>query len=279
MSRRQFRGGFTLIELLVVIAIIALLIGMLLSAVQKVRDSGAKSVCYNNLHQIGVAIHKFHDDLGMLPTAGVAPWWGPNFEGSDPAPPRRQHAGWGYQILPFMDQAPLYKRTDPWNYNVKNYQCPGRRSDVTCQWTGCFLNDYVGMTPDGDYWGWGEKNGAIVRYGTPIRMAALTDGFTQTVMITEKRLIRSNYNTGDWHDDRGWSDAWDPDIMRASYLPPQQDSNDNWWDTPYQAGSAHMNGVQTLFADSSVRTILYAISQSTWQGMCHRSDNAIIIDP
>src|SRR3978361_1602920 len=108
MVSRSRKLGFTLIELLVVIAIIAVLIALLLPAVQQAREAARRTQCKNNLKNIGLACHNYHDSAGQFPqntdgrtlaaAMGVGGWQGPG------------SYGWVIMALPFLDQAPLYNK-------------------------------------------------------------------------------------------------------------------------------------------------------------------------
>ena len=98
------RSGFTLIELLVVIAIIAILVALLLPAVQQAREAARRTQCRNQLKQMGIAIHNFHDVRLRFPTGGAVPWaWSNRDDDVDQGP------GWAYQILPYVEQNRLQK--------------------------------------------------------------------------------------------------------------------------------------------------------------------------
>jgi prepilin-type N-terminal cleavage/methylation domain-containing protein len=142
---RQVRSrGFTLIELLVVIAIIAILIGLLLPAVQKVREAATRAQCQNNLKQMALAVHNHHGTYGILPTAGDPFYYNFNrtLNGTTPCTTVQQSWGWMYQILPFMEQDNLWNHYEAdsnpntlqfqGDYFIlanipKSYNCPSRR--------------------------------------------------------------------------------------------------------------------------------------------------------
>ena len=113
------RSGFTLIELLVVIAIIGILIALLLPAVQQSRAAARRAQSMNNLKQIGLAMHNFHDTYGHLPDDGNWEycWWafGPPWNANPPRPAMSEACGWIYKILPFLDQGGLYNN---WRFDI-----------------------------------------------------------------------------------------------------------------------------------------------------------------
>src|SRR5689334_11791668 len=116
MRRLTTRRGFTLIELLVVIAIIAILIGLLIPAVQKVRESAARLQCANNLKQIGLAAHAYHDANKKFPPAVLMPYAN---EESDPLCGGAAYPfgpNWAVFLLPCIEQQPLFQQANPASY-------------------------------------------------------------------------------------------------------------------------------------------------------------------
>lgn len=151
------RSGFTLVELLVVIAIIGILVGLLLPAVQQAREAARRMSCQNNLKQIGLAAHNFESAYKRFPTAGANGdmYW--DFQNKPGAGHNYENAGWGYQILPFIEQNALYLRrsVDGW-FNggteslartpVPMYNCPSRGPRIAnLGWTTVRLGDYAGF--------------------------------------------------------------------------------------------------------------------------------------
>lgn len=127
-----------------------------------------------------------------------------------------------------------------------------------------------------------DWNGVHLGFTKTISISKITDGTSKTLVIGEKRLVPSKYDRGEWHDDRGWTDGWDPDIMRSTMFPFAADSEEP--DTsrngdhplPYGFGSAHSGVMNAVFADGSVHAISYEIDNENLNRLGNYFDDEIL---
>jgi prepilin-type N-terminal cleavage/methylation domain-containing protein/prepilin-type processing-associated H-X9-DG protein len=203
------RRAFTLVELLVVIAIIGILIALLLPAVQAAREAARRSQCSNNLKQIGIALHNYHDTFKTLPPG----WFTPNGMPGD----SRYCWAWSAAILPFMEQGALQDASQYGKINihtasgtpalltilqtpVPTYRCPSDIGPATNNWLAIRSNrmatsNYVG-THNSDYW---DKNGDPEQGGIFIenegtRFRDIRDGLSNTLMVGERKWSFQDVN-------------------------------------------------------------------------------------
>lgn len=211
------RNGFTLIELLVVIAVIGVLVGLLLPAVQKAREAARRSSCTNNLKQIGVALHNYHDAHRVFPasyladTVTVATRDPNSYDGPN-------GFAWGAMLLPSLDQSALYRQFDtrrpcwdavnagPAQTRLAVFLCPSAtNSDGTMSVRDASGNvlatfgrsTYVANAGQEEPWGflqvdyYGLADGPMFR-NSRVRAADVTDGLSSTVFIGEHSSVLSN---------------------------------------------------------------------------------------
>ncbi len=201
------RGGFTLIELLVVIAIIAVLIALLLPAVQQAREAARRSQCKNNLKQLGLALHNFHDTFNRFPAGtnpDIEPWKTP---GSTDA---NYGSNWKIFILPYIDQAPIYGK---WQFNTSSgysnsnnitpllaknmisvYRCPSSTlPDFSTRWHQTMYTSYTALSGStGDATAYAAAGGGLVSdkgvlgNKSMTKIKDITDGTSNTIMVGEQ---------------------------------------------------------------------------------------------
>jgi prepilin-type N-terminal cleavage/methylation domain-containing protein/prepilin-type processing-associated H-X9-DG protein len=300
-SPMKSRSGFTLIELLVVIAIIGVLIGLLLPAVQRVREAASRLKCENNLKQIGLALHSYHDRMNGFPAgyeSKVAP------DNSDLGP----GWGWGAYLLDDLEQGNLQKQirfdlqiSDPANAAarvavVSPYVCPSAAGVSTFTVVDANGNpicdvarsNYVAMNGvlgvSSDAW---DNNGAFVR-NTRMRTKHIEDGLSNTLFIGERAMNMSNVTwTGavtnvvvpalkyqDPADQLANAEAA-PALVLSHGTRNHKPNNPLVFDAD-ATSSYHTQGVNFLFGDGSVRPINNGINGITYEALLTRAGREAI---
>ena len=308
------KRGFTLIELLVVIAIIAILIALLLPAVQQAREAARRSTCKNNMKQIGLALHNYHDTHGAFPPGYVnqinyaAIGGGSNI--------LLNSVGWACMILPFVDQANLYNEMDnntngwttPWVGGGTNppttivdvYVCPSdpqpgilvpnhfgqnAKTNYVGSIGGIGHDSTDGLTaaPAKDNLNLNETSPGMFWANSRVRIRDVKDGTSNTIIVMERSGRKPNHDktsAGIWVGRQGGNDT------RQSFgRTPNQggttgndglDSLPNGANMDAASGSAHEGGAHFLLCDGAVRFISENIDIDLFANLNEREDNNVI---
>jgi prepilin-type N-terminal cleavage/methylation domain-containing protein len=282
------RRSFTLIELLVVIAIIAILIALLLPAVQQAREAARRTQCRNNLHQLALAMHNYHDTHSCFPPGTVG-----------------QEATGGFQrtssfvmLLPFIDETSLY---NSWNFSgnvsggaqatagkskLAQLLCPSDPDDgsshtnATQWWYGFKPTAYavsLGSAPG--MWNTGQNE--LLFWCSRIRVRDIRDGTSQTLMLGHvKQNATTSTNVGGGFDaGQRWTDF--PTFFNTCAplnSPPGVVGTHSWINGCQPAVSLHEGGAFFCFADGAVKFLSENIDQSTYQALGTRANNELVDD-
>lgn len=293
------RTALTLLELLLLVALLAAVLGFLLPAVSRIRETSNRLTCADNLKRIGAGFHEHLTVHGRFPDGGKNQCDEPHHpflaaeerelcawvegEGHErPFARTREEWSWTYQILPFIDRDRLYRQEDDdvvRRTRLPIYLCPTRRPPAPREDVAAI--GYAGSAGTGE-------NGVLVRAGqTPTAPATIPDGLDTTIMVAERRLKRDRRG---WSrdDDESWADpGWDLEIYRTA--TPDEDSSDSLGPSPdvahtrpedfaypdaglNQFGGSHPKGINALMADGAVRFIRFRPTPAAFLRLCVRDD-------
>ncbi len=310
MSGTRSPRGFSLLELLVVIAIIAVLLSLLLPAVQKVREAANLMQCQNNLRQIGLAMHNYHGVRGFFPPGYLDPTpWPPGVQtvqGLDHGP----GWGWGARLLPFLEQDALYSQInfdldvgDPSMTAVRTavlkiYVCPSDAHADTFTITTSDAATNVGPSPTGlSSWSLATGNyvacngndgvdcfctpphtGSFIRAITGFRVADITDGLSTTFFVCDRPSFLSYSSWAGCPTGAANPFLLSPGNYGAETTLVMCHAGGTGPNTPgvFDADSTwspHRVGVPYLFGDGSVKFISNSIDMPVWMGLATRAGN------